>query len=238
MALPPKPAKNAQTIEGPSNFAHAFGVSRETMALFETYAGLLERWQPAVNLVASSTLDDVWSRHFADSAQLWRLGQGARSWLDLGAGAGFPGLVVALLSQDKSRDSDGLAPGAKLEKVTLIESDQRKCAFMRDVVRQTGLANVVDIVAERIETAANAGKGAGADVISARALAPMDRLLALAEPFFAEGTRGIFPKGRDVASELEAARVAWAFDAALVQSVTADDAWIVLIRGLGRKPEG
>ena len=220
-------AKSTRTIAGPEDFAREFAVSRETTVHLETYAALLARWQPAVNLVAAGTLGEVWSRHFADSAQLWRFAPNARTWLDLGSGAGFPGLVVAILGQ-----------GQGLEKITLIESDQRKCAFMRDVVRRTGLANTVDIIAERIETVANASnRVAEVDIISSRALAPMVKLLQLAQLFFGVRTLGIFPKGRDIAAEITDARAKWAFDLELVQSSTAVDARIALVRNLSRKPE-
>ena len=137
-------------IAGPSDFAEAFGVSRETLEQLEVYAGLLKAWQPTINLVASSTVDDVWHRHFADSAQILALVPvGPVRWLDLGTGGGFPGLVVGFMLAERV--------GCRL---TLIESDARKCAFLREVVRQTRLGDrlPVDILTERIETAANTTK--------------------------------------------------------------------------------
>src|SRR5262245_36477213 len=127
-------------ILGPTQFAATFHVSRETLAHLASYEGLLRQWQSAVNLVAPSTLDAIWHRHFADSAQLVALAPAARAWVDLGSGAGFPGLVVALLLADDEGPAvaalpEHPGPQAKLARVTLIESNARKCAFLREVVR-------------------------------------------------------------------------------------------------------
>ena len=126
-------------IAGASDFTRVFEVSRETLEKLEIYAALLRQWQKTINLVAASTVDDVWHRHFADSAQLLALApKGPLRWLDLGSGGGFPGLVVGLMLAER----DGC-------RLTLVESDSRKCAFLREAVRQTGLATVlaVDILA-------------------------------------------------------------------------------------------
>src|SRR5262245_10706309 len=160
-------------ILGPAEFAAAFHVSRETLARLATYEGLLRQWQSAVNLVAASTLDAIWHRHFADSAQLLALAPGARAWVDLGSGAGFPGLVIALLlAGDPSPERPG--PQAKLPRMTLIESNARKCAFLREVVRATRIARSlsVDILSTRIETATTQVSLQAPDVVSARAVAP------------------------------------------------------------------
>ena len=185
-------------IAGPVEFAAAFGVSRETIGRLEVYASVLQRWQKTINLVAPSTVGDVWHRHFADSAQVLALAPaGPLRWLDLGSGGGFPGLVIGLMLAER--------PGSA---VTLIESDARKCAFLREVVRQTGLGALlrVDILTGRIELAANTSKVGVVDVISARALAPLDRLLGWCQPYFGAGTIGLLPKGRDVDAELAVAR--------------------------------
>ena len=169
-------------------FRAAFHVSRETCARLATYEGLLRQWQTAVNLVGPSTLNAIWHRHFADSAQLVALVPAPRAWVDLGSGAGFPGLVVAILLAEPSHPStdrsvvSGLgqaqgadggqdisrhhsAPPVPREaagpvRITLIESNVRKCAFLRQVVRQTGLASCVsvDILSTRIEIAATQAK--------------------------------------------------------------------------------
>jgi 16S rRNA (guanine527-N7)-methyltransferase len=172
-------ASTIRQIATPADFAAAFDVSRETIERLETYAALLRQWQKAVNLVAPSTLDAVWHRHFADSAQIVRLAPaGARSWVDLGSGAGFPGLVVTILLADArvyvpsplvgegqgggarrtatSRrpptpipsPPGGGEPARAAPRITLIESDSRKCAFLREVARKTGIA--VDILSTRI----------------------------------------------------------------------------------------
>ncbi len=211
-------------IAGPADFAEAFRVSRETLGRLETYAELLRTWQKTINLVAASTVEDVWHRHFADSAQLLVLAPaGAVRWLDLGSGAGFPGLVVGMLLAERG--------GCRL---TLLESDARKCAFLREVVRQTGLGPLVtvDILADRIETAANTTKVGIVDVISARALAPLDRLLGWCQPFFGPSTLALLSKGRDVEAELLAARRLWAFEADLTVSRTLADGRIVAVRAL------
>jgi len=239
------------------DFRAAFHVSRETCARLATYEGLLRQWQRAVNLVGPSTLNAIWHRHFADSAQLLALVPSPRSWVDLGSGPGFPGLVVAILLAEPSRhfaDPSAPSPLHRLgegalrspaqrpepARITLIESNARKCAFLREVVRQTGLASSVsvDILSTRIETAATQGSLPAPDVVSARAVAPLDKLLALAAPLFASSTVGLFLKGRDAAAELEAAEKLWNFRSELVPSRTEHDARIVVIRNLECKNEG
>jgi 16S rRNA (guanine527-N7)-methyltransferase len=214
-------------IAGPADFMRAFGVSRETLARLEIYAAVLQQWQLKINLVAPSTMPDLWHRHIADSAQLLSRvpAVGPLHWLDLGAGAGFPGLVVGLMLAERA--------GSRL---VLIESDQRKCAFLREVVRQTALATVVsvDILAERIETGANTTKTGPVDVISARALAPLDRLLGWCQPFFGPQTVAVLPKGRDFDAELEAARRFWRFEVAVQPSETLVDGRILVVRALQR----
>lgn len=246
------------TIRGPEDFAAAFDVSRETIARLTAYESLLQQWQKAVNLVSPNTLGDIWHRHFADSAQLLTLAPAARSWLDLGSGAGFPGLVVAILLADRSAEewASSPSPNASAEwgegtraalpapRVTLIESSLRKCAFLREVVRRTGIAvpeqrgTSVDILSTRIQIAATQGSLHGPDVVSARALAPLDKLLALAAPLFTSRTVGLFLKGRDAAAELKAAESLWNFNVELIPSRTEPDARVVVVRNLERKNEG
>jgi 16S rRNA (guanine527-N7)-methyltransferase len=233
-------------IMGPTDFAAAFRVSRETLAHLATYEGLLRRWQKAVNLVAPSTLDAIWHRHFADSAQLLPLAPSASAWVDLGSGAGFPGLVVAILRAqdpgcrgDHSRAEPVKVP-PRLPRIALIESNARKCAFLREVVRATHItaALSVDILSTRIETATTQASLQPPDVVSARAVAPLDKLFALAAPLFASSTVGLFLKGRDAAAELKAAEKLWNFQSELVPSHTERDARIVVVRKLKRKNEG
>ena len=213
-------------IAGPVEFATAFGVSRETIGRLEVYASVLQRWQKTINLVAPSTVGDVWHRHFADSAQVLALAPaGPLRWLDLGSGGGFPGLVIGVMLAER--------PGSA---VTLIESDARKCAFLREVVRQTGLGALlrVDILTGRIELAANTSKVGVVDVVSARALAPLDRLLGWCQPYFGAGTIGLLPKGRDVDAELAVARQVWRFEFEMVHSQTQVDGRVVVIKELER----
>jgi 16S rRNA (guanine527-N7)-methyltransferase len=227
-------------IRGPDDFAAAFNVSRETIERLATYERLLRQWQKAVNLVAASTLEDIWHRHFADSAQLVLLAPQARTWIDLGSGAGFPGLVVALMGAD----SGVTFPPARLwgegtARVVLIESNARKCAFLREVVREIGVGArvAVDILSTRIETAATQASLQGPDVVSARALAPFGKLIDLAAPLFASSTVGLFLKGRDVAAELEAAKGTWKFNVELAQSRAERDGRVVVVRNLEPKSE-
>jgi 16S rRNA (guanine527-N7)-methyltransferase len=183
-------------VRGPDDFARAFSVSRETLAKLEVYASELSRWQKAVNLVAPGTLGEVWHRHFADSAQLLSLAPpDARRWLDLGSGGGFPGLVLAILLAERGD-----------AQVTLVESDTRKAAFLREVSRQTGAP--VDILSMRIEMLPTHASLEAVDVVTARALAPLPRLLQLAAPLFGAGTVGLFLKGREAAAEVDEAQAA------------------------------
>ena len=211
-------------ISTPADFAVVFDVSRETLDRLAIYEALLRQWQKAVNLVAPSTLDAVWHRHFADSAQIVRLAPHARSWTDLGSGAGFPGLVVAILLAEGASDPAG---------ITLVESDSRKCAFLREVARKTGIA--VDILSTRIEQAATHTNLGSPEVVSARALAPLDRLLGLAAPLFTPSTVGVFLKGRDAAAEVETAAKAWTFAVEMVPSITEASGRVVVVRNLQPK---
>jgi 16S rRNA (guanine527-N7)-methyltransferase len=241
-----------QAIRTPEDFAAAFGAPPETVERLILYEKLLRQWQKAVNLVAPATLDAVWHRHFADSAQLVPLAPpGTRSWIDLGSGAGFPGLVAAIVvagspsprATPTSPQTHPLPAGGEREPVapaapipirfTLIESDTRKCAFLREVARQTGVA--VDILSRRAESARTSVNKDLPRIVSARALAPLDRLLGLAEPLSPPGTNLLFPKGREVAQELQLAESRWRFQVALVPSVTDTHGRIAVITNLERK---
>ncbi|MEZ5926222.1 MAG: 16S rRNA (guanine(527)-N(7))-methyltransferase RsmG [Hyphomicrobiaceae bacterium] len=207
------------SIGSPADFARVFGVSRETIARLETYQALLERWSHVKDLVAPGTMSQIWYRHFTDSAQLIRLAPDARCWLDLGSGAGFPGLVVAILLK-----------GTAGVRVGLVESNARKCAFLRDVARQTGAP--VDIFPSRIQELATQNRVDNYDVVTARALAPLGELLELATPFFRSETVGLFLKGRTAADEVREASRRWDFVAELHESLTESEARIVEIRRL------
>ena len=190
---------------GAEAFRRAFDVSRETMTRLEAHVALLHQWNPRINLVSASTLETVWQRHVADSAQLWRFRPaGARLWLDLGSGAGFPGLVVAAFA---AADAPELT-------VRLVESDQRKAAFLMTVARAANLrAEILDARWQRLPPQ-------DADVVSARALAPLSDLLAAVEKHRRPGGIGLFPKGEAVHKEVAEASQRWRFDHQLNPSRT------------------
>ncbi|MEZ5855675.1 MAG: 16S rRNA (guanine(527)-N(7))-methyltransferase RsmG [Hyphomicrobiaceae bacterium] len=226
------PADPLPHIRSAAEFASDFGVTPETIARLEVYAATLRHWQARINLVAPSTLDDAWHRHFADSAQIASLAPAtASSWVDLGSGAGFPGLVCAILRAGRA---------APRPRFTLVESDQRKCAFLREVVRQTSLATLipVDILCARIEESATRAKLTSADVISARALAPLPRLLELAAPLLGNATTALFMKGRGAEDEVAEAQRSWQFEYDVLASRTEQQARIIRIHGSAVRAEG
>ena len=210
---------NEPAIATAADFRAAFDVSRETIDRLSAYLALLERWNPRINLVGGRTLPEAWSRHFADSAQLLALAPpAARSWLDLGAGAGFPGAVVAILAAETRPD---LA-------VTLVESDGRKAAFLGAVARETGTPFAV--LAERIESL----PPQASDILSARALAPLAELLGHAEKHRRPEGTCLFPKGRSVHKEIADAALTWRFDPRIHRSRTDPDAAILEIGAFAR----
>lgn len=194
-------------------------VSRETLDRLKLLESELRRWQAIKNLVGSGTLDDIWTRHIVDSVQLLDAAPEAQTWLDLGSGAGFPGLVIAIVGQER-----GLS-------VDLVESNSRKCAFLRHVSRLTGAkANIHEA---RLEAVIPQFVGR-AQVVSARALAPLAKLLEWTEPLLKTGTTGLFPKGRDVDAELTEAARSWKFNAEILPSQTDSDARILRITSIER----
>ncbi len=214
-------------IDTAEAFQETFGVSRETLDRLRTYEALLKSWQKAVNLVSPATLDEIWHRHFADSAQLFDFApEGGKSWLDLGSGGGFPGLVLAIMLKER-------CPEARM---TLVESDARKAAFLGEVARKTGLA--VEIRAERSEKVATQANSQIRDVITARALAPLSKLFGLALPFFSPQSVALFPKGREAEVEVAEAKKRFDFDCALAPSLTDAQARIVIVRNLAARTEG
>jgi 16S rRNA (guanine527-N7)-methyltransferase len=204
-------------MTGREAFALDYDVPRETLERLDLYAVLLADWQSRMNLVGPSTLPLVWDRHFADSAQLLVIGGQAKSWLDIGAGAGFPGLVLALLD-----------PNATF---VLVESIAKKCRFLAEVVGTLGLDKQVTIQNRRIETLPRAKF----DVITARALASLEQLFDWALPFAGSGTRWVLPKGARVDEELAIATERFAFDYSLVPSLTDAAARIVVANGVKRR---
>ena len=221
--MPPPPGALPH-IRGPADFAAAFAVPRETGERLELYADLLKKWQRAVNLVAPSTLDDIWHRHFADSAQLLDRAPNATIWVDLGSGGGFPGVVIAILLANHENQI-----------VHLIESNGRKCAFLLEVVRQTGAA--AEIHQARIEDVAQGARLGPADVVTGRALAPLTLLLQLAGGFWSERTLGLFLKGREARQEIGEALRRHQFEFDCVPSRTSGEGVIVEVRDLALKAE-
>ena len=193
-------------------------VSRETEERLDRFIDVLLRWQDKLNLISPSTLGAVWTRHVADSLQLLPLAPQARTWVDLGSGGGFPGVVIACALADKA--------GAR---VHLVESNGKKAAFLREAARAAAVPAVVDQVrAEKFgESCAEP-----IDAVTARALAPLKILCDQAFPFIARGAVGVFPKGQDVDAELTEAAKYWRLDASKVPSKTSPEGSIVLIRGL------
>lgn len=163
-------------------------VSRETLEKLSIYHDLLLRWQKVKNLISKNTVNEIWERHIADSAQLFHFESGSGQWVDMGSGGGFPGMVVAIMSADRSCASH----------FTLIESDHRKCAFLREVARETGAP--VTVVCSRIEDVLPDLEQV--DFITARALAPLSVLVEYSLSKIQSGAVGLFLKGQDVEREL------------------------------------
>jgi 16S rRNA (guanine527-N7)-methyltransferase len=195
-----------------------FPVSRETETQLDTYVEVFLRWQNKLNLVASSTLHKLWTRHIADSLQLLPLVPEARVWVDLGSGGGFPGIPIACALAGQ--------PGAK---VHLIESNGKKAAFLREAVRATGAPAVV-----HQERAEKFGESCTETVhaVTARALAPLKILCDQTFPLISRGAVGLFPKGQDIDAELTDAAKYWRLEASKVPSKTSPESSIVVIRTL------
>jgi 16S rRNA (guanine527-N7)-methyltransferase len=193
-------------------------VSRETAERIDAVVALLLKWQRTTNMVAPSTIPTLWTRHVADSLQLLALAPQARSWVDLGSGGGFPGLMIACALANE--------PGAI---VHLVESNARKAAFLREAVRLSGVP--AQVHAMRIENFV-VTFGESADVVTARALAPLNDLLAAAYPLLKRGPLGLFPKGQDVEAELTDASKCWKIQSTLVPSQTDLTGRIVVVRSV------
>jgi 16S rRNA (guanine527-N7)-methyltransferase len=194
-------------------------VSRETVQKLKAFERIVLKWNRTINLVSRGSENDLWDRHILDSAQLWTLRpSGIGKWADLGSGGGFPGLVVAILAQGAGQQIS----------IALVESDARKCAFLLAAKTELGLD--FEIVDQRIETS----PPLLADVLSARALAPLSTLLHWAEKHRRRDGICLFPKGETVHNEIEAARQNWSFNYVLHPSRTRPDAAIVEIGGIRR----
>ena len=192
-------------------------VSRETLDRLDRFIALFTKWSRAINLVAPSTLDQVWERHMLDSAQLYAINPRSEKWLDLGSGGGFPGIVMAILLLETETGS-----------VDLVESNQKKAAFLRRAIAETGARGRVHAL--RIEEAGRHLTGHRA--VSARALADLTRLLGYAEPWLAAGATGYFHKGRDYRREIDEARRSWSFDLLEHESMIDADSVILQIDNL------
>ncbi|WP_127106377.1 16S rRNA (guanine(527)-N(7))-methyltransferase RsmG [Pararhodobacter zhoushanensis] len=195
----------------------AADVSRETHQRLEAYVQALLKWSKTINLVAKSTQADIWNRHILDSAQLYRHAPPEfRRWCDMGSGGGLPGIVVAILSKEQIPDAS----------FTLIESDARKAAFLATISRELDLP--VTVKRARLEEA----DPADADIVSARALAPLPLLLSYCHRHMSAGGIALLPKGRNHAQEVEAAQQSWHFDYATRPSQADPDSTILIVRDL------
>lgn len=196
----------------------SFDVSRETIERLRIFNAVITKWNPKINLVSRASLPDLWTRHIADSIQVFRCVSPYGHWVDLGSGGGFPGLIVAILAVDEAPDLN----------VTLVESDQRKSAFLRTAARETGVSCTV--VSERIEKLPRFN----ANILSARALADLSALLGYADQHLSREGTALFPKGATWEKEVADARRKWQFDAEPITSLTDSDAVILKIEGVSR----
>ena len=214
----------------PEEFTQAAAVSRETLAHFVTYQELLTKWQRRMNLIGPATLNAIWSRHFLDSAQLYPLltaalkgRRGPAVLYDLGSGAGFPGLVLALMARGAGQPLD----------VHLVESDRRKAAFLAEVCRATGLARTVTIHALRVE-ALPLDRLPPGDIVTARALAALPELLSLAAPLLGPHGIALFLKGAKAADELTQAAKHWKMQVERLPSRTDSSGTILKVAAITR----
>lgn len=193
-------------------FISKFDVSRETLELLNRYVDLIIKWNPKINLVSRSTIEDIWSRHIEDSLQVFfHSNVVGKKWLDIGSGGGLPGIVIAILAKTQNQNFS----------VELMESDQRKSVFLRTVIRELDLAATV--VTARIENA----EPSSSDIISARALAELSDLLDYSERHLRTGGFCVFPKGKNWQTELKKAQESWRFQYEVFTSVTDADAVVL-----------
>jgi len=193
-------------------------VSRETFERLEVYVALMEKWNPKINLVSKSSLPEIWDRHIWDSAQIFDISVEGTVWADFGSGGGLPGIVLAIFAKECRPDMQ----------FYFVESDQRKCAFLRNVVREIGLN--VKVHAERIEEL----NPIGASVISARALTDLNGLLGFVERHSAKNGVAILPKGETWEKEVLQAQENWSFRYEEITSKTNNNAAILKIKELSR----
>jgi 16S rRNA (guanine527-N7)-methyltransferase len=210
------PALLEPPVRDAASFAARTGATPAQLADLEDFQARLADWNRRINLVSDASLAEFWPRHAFDSAQLLPLAPSARTWVDIGAGAGFPGLVLAILLRQ--------TPGAA---VHLVESQAKKCGFLAEIVAALALpAQVHNARAEALSLAA--------DVVTARAVAPLTRLLGFARPCLAQGAIGLFPKGQGAAAEIAEARKAWRFTCNILASASDPSGRILRVEGLTR----
>ena len=217
-------AHSFQKMDLAADKAAAFAVtpvSRETEARLDKYVALLLEWQAKTNLVAPSTLPNVWTRHIADSLQLLSLAPSAKIWIDLGSGGGFPGVVLACALAE--------TPGAMVD---LVERIAKKAAFLREAIRVTGAAGAVHLAAIGDTVERFAGP---VDCVTARAVAPLHQLIGFAEPLVKRGAKALFLKGQDVEAELTEATKYWKIEPKLHSSRTGGQGWIVELDAIERR---
>lgn len=217
-------ARAASKIDLASDKAAALAltpVSRETEARLDRYVALLLEWQAKTNLVAPSTLPNLWTRHISDSLQLLSLAPTAKVWIDLGSGGGFPGVVLACALAER--------PGAS---VHLVERVAKKAAFLREAIRVTGAPGAVHLadIGDTVERFAGA-----VDCVTARAVAPLHQLIGFAEPLVKRGAKALFLKGQDVEAELTEATKYWKIEPKLHSSRTGGQGWIVELDAIERR---
>ncbi len=202
------------------DFAGLPNVSRETFNDFQSWKELLESWNARINLVSPRAMDDFWARHALDSWQLWaHIPAEAETVLDLGSGAGFPGIAMAIGCKAQGRG-----------RVTLVESAGKKANFLRTVIRRLNLP--AEVWADRAEKLI----AQPYDVITARAFAPLDRLYGYAQPFWGQSTTGLLLKGENVSEELTQAEKTWISDVEVIPSQTDPNSAVLKVRGLRTKP--
>ncbi len=195
-----------------------FDVSRETFDRLDTYVELLKRWNPKINLVSRNSLEDIWDRHILDSVQVFRCAMAAETWVDIGTGGGFPGMVCAIMALEES-------PNTRFQ---FVESDQRKSAFLRNVARECGVT--CQVISKRIESV----EPLEADILSARALADLRTLLSFCDRHLSENGTALLPKGANWKKELSEAQEEWKFDVEPITSLTEPQAVILKIKGVSR----
>jgi len=201
------------------DFARDSNVSRETLANYQAWQELLFKWNRKINLVSPAALGDFWRRHALDSWQIWpHIPKNAENFIDLGSGAGFPGLAMAMGCKERGQGQ-----------VTLVESAGKKTSFLRSVIRELGLpAHATSERAESLEAK-------DYDIITARAFAPLPRLFSYAQPFWGEGTIGLFLKGEAVQEELTKASKEWTYNVEVIPSLSDVTGCLLKITELRRR---